>query len=259
MFITRPLAGVIAVAFSLAFGAMQPAAPARRVLFVGNSLTAANDLPGLVEALSRSTSGAALVCRSVTFADHSLEDHWARGDAARAIAAGGWSVVVLQQGPSALPESQVLLRDYTRRFDTVIRKAGARTALYMVWSSQVRSQDLDGVSASYTAAARDVHGLLLPVGDTWRAAWKRDPSLRLYGDDGFHPSPLGSYLAALVIYGGLTGRSPVGLPATVRPASGGAIVVPPAQAALLQEATAAVSRQTSRGTTGADARPSARR
>jgi hypothetical protein len=233
--------------------------PAERVLFIGNSLTAANDLPGIVEAFARSTAGPALSCRTVVFADHSLEDHWARGDAARAIAEGRWSTVVLQQGPSALPESQVLLREFTKRFDGLIRKAGARTALYMVWPSKARAQDFDGVSASYTAAAKDVGGLLLPAGDAWRAAWQRDPGLQLYGPDGFHPSPLGSYLAALVVFHGVTGRAPAGLPATARLGSGATIVVPPAQAALFQEVASTISRRTGRGIAGADSRPSGRR
>ena len=43
-------------------------------------------------------------------------------------------------------------------------------------------------------------GLLLPAGDAWRAAWAADARLPLYGPDGFHPSPMGTYLAALVIY-----------------------------------------------------------
>ena len=235
------------------------AEPAERILFIGNSLTAANDLPGIVEAFARSTIGPAVTCRAVVFADHSLEDHWARGDAARAIAEGRWSMVVLQQGPSALPESQVLLREFTKRFDGLIRKAGARTALYMVWPSKARAQDFDGVSASYAAAAKDVGGVLLPAGDAWRAAWQRDPSLQLYGPDGFHPSPLGSYLAALVVFQGVTGRAPAGLPGTVRVASGTTIVVPPAQAALFQEVTSTISRRTGRGTSGADSRPLARR
>jgi len=207
-----------------------------RVLFVGNSLTAFNNLPGLVEALSRTTAGPILSSAAVVYPDHSLEDHWARGDAVRTIGRGGWSFVVLQQGPSALPESQVLLREYTKRFDGVIRKAGARTALYMVWPSRSRAQDRDGVSRSYTAAAHDVGGLLLPAGDAWRTAWQRDATLPLYADDGLHPSPMGSYLAALVIYQGLTGRSPVGLPASVATTPGAApIVIPAPQAKLLQE------------------------
>jgi len=218
-----------------------PGAPSRRVLFIGNSLTAANDLPGLVDALARAApDGPVFASQAVVIPDFSLEDQWARGDALRAIRRGGWSDVVLQQGPSSLPESQALLRDYTKRFDAEIRKVGARTALYMVWPAASRPQDFDGVSASYAAAARDVHGLLLNVGDAWRAAWTRDASLGFYGPDGFHPTPLGSYAAALVIYRGLSGRSPVGLPATVRLASGAVVTVPPAAAQLLQEVVAVI-------------------
>jgi hypothetical protein len=203
-----------------------------RVLYIGNSLTIAHDIPGLVGALGASR-GLEIVSRVVAFGNYSLEDHWNRGDASRAIAEGGWSIVVLQQGPSALPESQVLLRAYTRRFDQQINRIGARTALYMVWPAADRRTDFDGVIRSYAAAAREVGGLLLPVGEAWRTAWRRDEQLELYSADGFHPSPLGAYLAALVIYQQLSGRSPIGLPSTFE-----RIFVPPSRAALLQEAAA---------------------
>ncbi|MDH3224200.1 MAG: hypothetical protein OEO23_10835, partial [Gemmatimonadota bacterium] len=49
-------------------------------------------------------------------------------------------------------------------------------------------------------AAANVDGTLFPAGEAWRAAWRVDESLGLYGGDGFHPSVLGSYLAALTIY-----------------------------------------------------------
>ena len=94
----------------------------------------------------------------MTANNFSLEDHWNQGNARAAIAKGGWSVVVLQQGPSALPESRVLLRDYSKRFAAEARKAGARTALYMVWPSKARARDFDDVSESYALAARDVAG-----------------------------------------------------------------------------------------------------
>jgi len=192
----------------------QPAAPTRRILFVGNSLTTANDLPARVQALAASV-GDHLEARAVAFPDFSLEDHWKQGDATRVIGEGGWSIVVLQQGPSSLPESRRLLIDYTRRFAGEARQIGARTALYMVWPSRARLADFDSVSASYSAAARDVRGLLLPVGEAWRAAWRRDNAVALYGDDGFHPTPLATHLAALVIYQQVGGRSPIGLGATL--------------------------------------------
>ena len=189
-----------------------------RVLFIGNSLTEANGLADLVASLAQA-GGKRVRVEVVAFGGFSLEDHWQQGDALKAIRRGGWTLVVLQQGPSALPESQVLLREFTKKFDAEIRRAGARTALYMVWPSLVRKSDFDGVSRSYTNAAADVSGLLIPVGDAWRAAWKRDPTLALYGPDDFHPSAMGTYLAALVIVHKAFGISPIGLPAAGIPAS----------------------------------------
>jgi len=118
-----------------------------------------------------------------------------------------------------LPESRRLLIAYTRRFDAEIKKAGARTALYMVWPSYARRGDFAGVSQSYAAAANDVKALLLPAGDAWRAAWATDAGLPLYGSDGFHPSPMGTYLAALVIYEQIFASPPpaVPVPATAQP------------------------------------------
>jgi hypothetical protein len=217
------------VALLVAFGVFALAPPQRspqqRVLFIGNSLTFANDLPKMVESLARAKD-VRVTAEMIAFPDYSLEDHWQRGDGVRAIRRGGWSLVVLQQGPSALHESQVLLREYVKRFDAEIRKAGAKTGVYMVWPSRSRMQDFDGVSASYSAAARDVNGLLFPVGDAWRAAWKRDPSLALYSADGLHPTREGTYLAALMIVTKAFGLSPMELPAAG---------ISPATARLLQE------------------------
>ena len=57
--------------------------------------------------------------------------------------------------------------------------------------------------ASYRNAAKAAGADLFPAGDAWRRAWACDRSLALYGPDGFHPSRLGTYLAALVVYGRL--------------------------------------------------------
>jgi hypothetical protein len=182
-----------------------------RILFIGNSLTATNDLPAVLEAFARA-QGVTIETRTVAFPDHSLEDHWNRREARRAIADGGWDYVVLQQGPSAQRESQRLLREYTTRFAEEITRAGARPALFMVWPASGRINDLPGVIESYRTAAEDVDAVLLPAGDAWRRMWERDRTARLYGADGFHPSGLGTYLSALVMYCQFTGHSVAGLP-----------------------------------------------
>jgi hypothetical protein len=210
----------------------------RAVLFIGNSLTYWNDLPLIAQALADSAGGPSLAVMVVAFPDFSLDDHRVDGTAQRAIARGGWEVVVLQQGPSSLPENREQLRATVAALSGDIRAAGATPALYSVWPSEVRRADFDRAIESYTLAAQDVNGLLFPVGAAWLAAWRRDSTLALYSPDGLHPSAAGSYLAALVMYGALYARSPVGLPSRVRLASGVQIGVTPEVASVLQAAAA---------------------
>ena len=207
------------------------------ILFVGNSLTYTNDLPGMLKVLIESEGDGPVNIEVAAYANFGLEDHWVTGGSRDAIGGGGWDVVVLQQGPSAT-EGRPSLLEYTQRFDGQISAIGARTALYMVWPSEARFFDFDGVSESYTMAAEQVGGLLYPAGEAWRLAWESDSTLQLYGSDGLHPSSAGTYLAALVMFQQLTGRSPIGLPGNVVTSSGVALSLSSETAAILQEAAA---------------------
>ena len=239
---SRRLAALVAVACAVALNAQTDVTASRRVLFIGNSLTRANNLPGVVAAMSAAV-GQPLECERVTFEGYSLEDHWNEGTAKRTIARGGWSTVVLQQGPSALPESRVLLVEYARRFDAEIRRAGARPALYMVWPTTARRFDFDGVKTSYETAAKAIGGLFLPAGEAWLRAWELDRRLALYEPDGLHPTVSGTYLAALVIIQKLTGKSIENVPATLTVTSPTARVsIPEAEAIVLKRAAVQAAR-----------------
>lgn len=226
-----------------AAGPTEPAAapdPAR-VLFIGNSLTEVNDLPRVVQALARA-AGHDLAVAMLAYPNYGLEDHWERPGTHDLVAAGGWDVVVLQQGPSALDSSRETLRRMAARFAGRIRDAGGEPALYMVWPPALRADDFQRVSDSYRLAAEDVEGLLLPAGDAWREAWRLDPGVELYGSDDFHPSQAGTYLAALTIVGRFYGHPLVGLPGTLELEGGGTVVIPEDTAELLQRAAVAALR-----------------
>ena len=212
-----------------------------RVLFVGNSLTYTNQLPFVVERLA-ALNGESLLASSVTAPGWSLEDHWADGTAADSIRTGHYTLVVMQQGPSALESSRVLLRDFTRRFDVVIREHGATPALYAVWPSIDRAFDFDRVHESYTLAAADVSGTLFPVGEAWRAAWRLQSDLSLWSSDGLHPTPVATYLAALVIHARLFGRPADVAPERLDLATGSVLRVGARELATIREAAAAVTR-----------------
>ena len=207
-----------------------------RVLLVGNSLTEANDLPQMIEGLA-AASRRPLDVTAATRGGTSLADHWSLGTP-ELVRRGGWTWVVLQQGPSALPESRVELRASTAKYAELARAHGAEPALYMVWPSRARFGDFARVSESYRLAAADVRGRLLPVGDAWRAAWRAKASLGLYGPDAFHPSREGTYLAALVITAGLTGASPDVMPCELSLPSGARVSSAAAECAVLKRAAA---------------------
>ena len=185
-----------------------------RVLFVGNSLTATNDLPQAFRALAEA-GRRPIETQMVAPGGVSLEEHWRSTGALQALDEGRWDVVVLQQGPSTLPGSRAHLRTWTRRWADEARAHGARPALLGAWPEAARREALQGAIDSHAEAASASDATLLPVAAAWRAALRRDSRLELYGPDGFHPSQLGTRLAALVVYAGLTGADPARLPLEV--------------------------------------------
>lgn len=187
------------------------------VLFVGNSLTYANDLPSLVGTVAEA-AGHTFASASVALPDFSLEDHW-RTDIASVVRNVRPQVVVLQQGPSSLPESQVHLRRWADTLSPVIEEVGARPALLMVWPDRSRTAFFDDVRTAYRDAAISVDGMFIPAGEAWREAWESDPDLALYGPDGFHPSLVGSQVAALTVFAVLFGEEVGSLPALLEPTS----------------------------------------
>ncbi|MDQ2669263.1 MAG: hypothetical protein M3Y31_01385, partial [Gemmatimonadota bacterium] len=197
----------------------------------------------MVDALARS-AGLEWDVRSVTTMGASLRDHLAGNIVPARLRDERWDFVVLQQGPSTLPESRADLRDGAAAFREPIEKAGARAALYMVWPDSAWSrsrfmEDFDRVRDSYALAAHDIGGLFIPAGEAWRSVRARDATLPLFGPDGFHPAPEGTYVAALAIFARLSERPVAGLPGRLEAPDGMVLVnIPAERAAVIQQAVA---------------------
>ena len=202
-----------------------------RVLFIGNSQTSTNDLPAFVAAIASASKQVKIEYRTIAPSAITLEGNWNRGSARESLLGGRWDAVVLQQGPSVLPESRANLCFYAKAFADEAREWGARPFLLMVWPR--RGSGLPEVVDSYAAAAAGADASLLPGGAAWGAALRRAPGLPLYAWDGIHPGRVGTYLAALVVYAGLRGISPVAPNSLV--VSGNPFWIPRETARLLRE------------------------
>lgn len=240
------LAGTLLAGIAGCIDTSQPFDPlpsgGQHVLFIGNSLTYTNDLPGTVSEIA-ALGGETVRVRSVALPNFAVIDHaLGQSDALAAIQREGWDYVVLQQGPT----SQALFRDTlilaTRQLNPYIRAAGARSAQLMTWPSSGQPSLFDAVRLSSRLAAEAVGGVMMPAGEAWRAALEADPSLPLYGPDGFHPSELGTYLVALVVYEAITGRDTRDLPPRAI-AGGRNLTVPEATVRLLQRVAHETSAQ----------------
>jgi len=211
------------------------------ILFIGNSLTYYNDLPGILEVFLAAGEVGTTHIEVVAHPNVALIDHW-QGEALGKVREGGWDFVIMQQGASA-SEGRPYLLDYAARFAEEIKAIGGAPALFMVWPAQSRLYDFDGVFSSYLQAALNVSGYFFPCGQAWRIAWETEPDLTFYADN-LHATPMGSYLAAAVMYEQITGLSPIGLPTTLETSSGAVVdLVGDSLALLIQESAAEANRR----------------
>jgi hypothetical protein len=193
-----------------------------RVLFIGNSYTYVNDLPTTFMNLARAGGHKTEVGMSAQ-GGWMLADHVKSSDTISMISSKKWSFVVLQEQsevPSIqssrtqemYPAARVLVDD--------VRQAGAVPIFLITWAYR------DGLPANgmpnyesmqaqidngYLITAQALSSPVAPVGVAWFHVRNQYPQINLWQDDGSHPTPEGTYLAACVFYADIFRQSPEGL------------------------------------------------
>ena len=201
----------------------QERAPAcTRVLFIGNSYTTVNDLPGVFAGLARS-GGHRVETKSAAVDGWTLANHADSAATASALAAGGWHIVVLQeqsQIPAIEEFRQTQMYPAARRLISSIRNQGARPLFYLTWGRSdgwpetgmpTYASMQSAIDDGYLAIAADQRVAIAPVGDAWATLVTRGGGPPLWQQDGSHPSEAGTYLAACVFYATIFRESPKGL------------------------------------------------
>ncbi|WP_405056643.1 hypothetical protein OG474_28380 [Kribbella sp. NBC_01505] len=186
-----------------------------RILFVGNSFAARNNLPGLLAGLA-GARGIEVESTLISAGGASLRQHLNAGKALTAIASGGYDVVVLQEQSTLPIKSPERFRESARDFDAAITKAGARTALYLTWARRNAPDTQAALTSAYGGSAVELGAALIPVGPVWERFLAEHDEPVLHDQDNSHPALAGSYLAACVFLIALLAEDPVGIDVPVK-------------------------------------------
>jgi hypothetical protein len=209
------------------------------VLFIGNSYTYVNDLPGMLARIA-STAGAGptILTDEVVQGGATLHSHWDAGLAQARIDERTWTHVVLQ-GQSQEAGSDDF-NQFANQLGDLILGANARPTLFVTWARAAGDPDYssvwydpevaqDLITVAYANVARQVPGSILScVGEAFRASLRHNPEIVLHESDHSHPTVAGTYLAASTFYVALTGNP-------VPPGSEVPAEVSPQEAEALQE------------------------
>ena len=201
-----------------------------RVLFIGNSLTSANNLPAVIERMA-SARHHVLKCVSYAPGGYRLNQHASDAKVLTLIKNGPWDFVVLQDQGQMLALSEDRLRHevypYAKYLCESIRAANPNAKVVFYMTMARRSGDSTIFDAAgrpltykamqertiqnYLTMAAENPALIAPVGRAWEAVRGQNPSANLYADD-MHPNQNGAYLAACIFYKVFFNENSSGLP-----------------------------------------------
>ncbi|HXX61617.1 MAG TPA: SGNH/GDSL hydrolase family protein [Candidatus Sulfotelmatobacter sp.] len=214
--------GVVTAGCSASHDTCGGGATCTRVLFIGNSYTYTNDLPGTFVALAQS-GGHPVAADSVAEGGATLADANTSDATATKLAATQWGFVVLQEQseiPSLAWSRDNEMYPAARALVARVKAVNSTPVFFMTWAHEAgwpenglpdylaMQQQID---AGYVTIAQQLGVPEAPVGYAWARVHRADPALALWIDDGSHPTAAGTYLAACVFYATIFRQSPNGL------------------------------------------------
>jgi len=201
-----------------------------RILWLGNSYTAYNNLPTMFSNLAAS-AGYTVIVDSNTPGGFTFQQHAGNATSLQKINAGNWDYVVLQaqsQEP-AFPPSQVEQQTIppALQLHSFIKEASpcAEVVFYMTWGRKFGDTQncaayppictFEGMTnrlkESYLLMADLTESMVSPVGISWQNARQENEIPDLWVSDNSHPSLAGSYLSACTFFASIFRESPIGL------------------------------------------------
>ena len=146
--------------------------------------------------------------KEVTSGGYSLADH-IENTAIDKINERDWDFIILQENTFiAANESESSTTSFNK-FKDVLSQKRAKVLLFMTWEYKDEPDMYERIRKTYNDGALITGGQVVRVGEVWRNIIRDSvPNINLYAEDGFHPGPQGTFLAAAMFYNKIYGKSP---------------------------------------------------
>ena len=182
-----------------------PNAPAAeiRALFIGNSHTMSNNVPGLVKSLVESGGQKIFV---ETVGGDLLNNIAARPEVIEKVKKGRWNFVILQGASVSQSHKTIYPYEHSKNLAATASKSGAVPLLYAEWPRK-GMDETEYIIDIYRLIQKGSSARIVTVGRVWDQVLKQEPKLDLWNADGNHAKPLGSYIAACSFYYAILGKS----------------------------------------------------
>ena len=191
----------------------------KKVLFIGNSYTYANDLPNMVNQMAKSTNDL-LIYDSRASGGFKLETHSKDQFTLQKIKKDKWDYVIIQAQSQELSWGERYNRvnqyPYIKTlYNKIIENRTESIPLFfMTWGRKNGDQSNcknfpwvctyeqmdDVIKKAYLNIAKHFSSKVTPVSVVWRKIREKHPKIELFSYDGSHPSEIGSYAAACSFY-----------------------------------------------------------
>ena len=194
-----------------------------KILFIGNSITFYNDLPGMFESLALN-AGKKIYVKDGSMMGYPLEDHCTYTHTINSIYEEAWDYVILQESPVRAME--LYCEDYMFKYaiflDSLIHdnNTNTQTIIFMPTAYADGLTFLSGERLSYNEMQEEIYNgtimladsldaIIAPVGWAFKSVIQQK-GLDLFLSDMVHPNVQGSYLGACVIYATIYQQSVLG-------------------------------------------------
>jgi hypothetical protein len=108
------------------------------------------------------------------------------------------------------PDLKQVFVEYAKKHSDTVRKHGAEPIFFMSWAYADAPEMTEQLADAYVKTGNANNAMVIPAGLAFAKSIAIRPDLNLYVPDKRHPSLMGTYLAANVVYASLFKKSPIG-------------------------------------------------